>query len=53
MESAGGGGRGGRLTLDEHLETKAVGSQVYSFYFRAVGVKVAALILLLNLVTQV
>ena len=53
VESAGGGGRGGKLTVEEHLETKAVGRQVYSFYFRAVGVKVAAIILLLNLATQV
>ena len=45
-------GNGGRLMTTEHVETKAVDSAVYFFYFKAVNLKLAFLILILNIVQQ-
>ena len=43
----------GRLMTTEFVETKAVDKTVYTFYFRAVGLKVALIIFILNIVQQV
>ena len=42
----------GKLIKDENVETKAVTFQVYSFYFKAVGIASVLIIVILNAVTQ-
>ena len=45
-------GHSGKLMTTEHVETKAVEKTVYFFYFKAVGIQVALMILGLNVVQQ-
>ena len=45
-------GQSGKLMTTEHVETKAVEKAVYFFYFKAVGIQVALMILCLNVVQQ-
>lgn len=44
---------GGRLMTTEFVETQAVDKAVYTFYFRAVGFKIALIIFILNIIQQV
>ena len=48
-----GGRKSGRLMQDEKVETKAVSSTVYSFYFKAVGILAVISIFVLNIITQI
>ena len=47
-----GGGQAGRLIQEERVETKAVNSAVYSFYFKAVGIAAVVNIFIFNIITQ-